>query len=117
MRKTRSDAVRSFYVSVGKKISDVRRQQRMTQDALANAVSLTRTSIVNIERGKQQILFHTYLQIAQALRIEPTVLIPEGLPAAQPAQEAIARFVADPKGRAWIRNRLDKLQALRKPQH
>jgi DNA-binding XRE family transcriptional regulator len=48
----------------------------MTQDSLAKSVSLTRTSITNIEKGRQKILLHTLADIAAALSVNPADLIP-----------------------------------------
>lgn len=49
----------------------------MTQEALAAKTRLTRTSIINIEKGRQQVLLHTLVDIASALRVSPVELIPE----------------------------------------
>lgn len=49
----------------------------MTQGALADHISLTRTSVTNIERGEQKFLLHTLMDIAQALRVPPASLLPE----------------------------------------
>ncbi len=111
MRKARSDAARAFYVAIGRNIAVARQQRKITQDALARDVSLTRTSIVNIEKGKQQLLLHTLVQIAQALRVEPAELLPGIVPTEQLAAAAISRFVEDPSGRAWIETSLRKYGA------
>jgi transcriptional regulator with XRE-family HTH domain len=76
MRRPRFDANRKFYAAVGGRIAKSR-TGRMTQEALAGKTSLTRTSIINIEKGRQQILVHTLVDIAQALQIPLTVLIPD----------------------------------------
>jgi DNA-binding XRE family transcriptional regulator len=111
MRKKRSDAARIFYVAVGRNIADLRRRQKLTQDALAQEVSLTRTSIVNIEKGKQQLLLHTLVQIAHALKAEPAELIPADMSTYQPAVASISHFVEDPSGRAWIETSIRKYGA------
>lgn len=102
MRKARTEATRIFYAAVGKKISEVRRRQEMTQEALASAITLTRTSVVNIELGKQQLLLHTLVKIARALRVPPLHLIPDISPDDELVSKAISNFVSDPKARAWI---------------
>jgi transcriptional regulator with XRE-family HTH domain len=51
-------------------------QFRLTQEALASQVALTRTSITNIERGRQKLLLHTLVDIAHALSVEPAELLP-----------------------------------------
>jgi transcriptional regulator with XRE-family HTH domain len=48
----------------------------VSQADLAAAVGLTRTSISNIEKGRQKMLVHTFLDIARALGIEPLELLP-----------------------------------------
>lgn len=49
----------------------------MTQEALASKISLSRTSVINIEKGRQQLLVHTLADIARALKVAPAELIPE----------------------------------------
>lgn len=76
MRRSRIDQNREFYVAAGRLIAD-RRGATMTQESLAKRVQLTRTSINNIERGRQQILLHTLVDIATALNCTPADLIPQ----------------------------------------
>ena len=102
MRKPRSDAVRSFYGLLGRNIALARTKNRITQDALASEVGLSRTSIVNIENGNQQVLLHTFLRLAKAVREDPARLIPEQLPTERSLTNTIAHFVQDPQGQAWI---------------
>lgn len=40
------------------------------------ALGLSRTSITNIERGRQPIQLHTLYKIADVLGVEPTALLP-----------------------------------------
>jgi len=68
---------RQFYAEVGRLIQKARKARSMTQGALADHISLTRTSVANIERGEQKFLLHTLLDIAQALRVPPDSLLPE----------------------------------------
>lgn len=48
----------------------------MTQQELATAIGLTRTSIANLEAGRQRIPLHILYAIAEALGVAPTVLMP-----------------------------------------
>jgi DNA-binding XRE family transcriptional regulator len=75
MRRPRSDKNRNFYAAVGRQIAKVR-SGRLTQEALAMKAALTRTSIINIEKGRQQILLHTVVDISRALQVPITDLIP-----------------------------------------
>jgi transcriptional regulator with XRE-family HTH domain len=65
-----------FYRAAGLQIQQARKG-RMTQAQLARASSLTRTSITNIEKGRQKIFLHTLFDIALALGVEPTTLLPQ----------------------------------------
>jgi DNA-binding XRE family transcriptional regulator len=75
MRRPRSDKNRHFYAAVGRQIAKAR-IGRLTQEALAVKAALTRTSIINIEKGRQQILLHTLVDISRALQIPISDLIP-----------------------------------------
>jgi transcriptional regulator with XRE-family HTH domain len=75
MRRPRFDANRKFYATIGGRIAKARTGRQMTQEALAIKASLTRTSIINIEKGRQQILVHTLVDIAQALQIPVNDLV------------------------------------------
>ncbi len=52
---------RAFYEEVGRRIRDARlaRKPKLTRQGLAELVSLTRTSITNVEKGRQNFLLHT----------------------------------------------------------
>lgn len=67
---------KTFYAEVGKRVREARDKSGLTQEALATQVSLTRVSITNIEKGRQKILLHTFVDIATALHVEPTGLLP-----------------------------------------
>lgn len=75
MKRSRFEGNRPFYAAVGRRIAKAR-TGRLTQEALAQKATLTRTAIVNIEKGRQQILLHTVVEIAEALAIPVTDLLP-----------------------------------------
>jgi transcriptional regulator with XRE-family HTH domain len=66
-----------IYVELGKRIRAARKGKRLTQARLAEVVSLTRTSITNIEKGRQKLLIHTLYDLAGALGVSPRDLLPE----------------------------------------
>lgn len=77
----KSDVLDRFYADVGQRIRNARVAKkngvgRLSQTELAKAVSLSRTSIANIERGRQRILLHTLVSVAETLRVDPGTLIP-----------------------------------------
>ena len=74
---------RRFYQEVGQRVREarLRRIPRLTQEALAQMVGLTRTSITNVEQGRQKCLLHTVANIAAALHVPAGSLIPDpGVP-------------------------------------
>jgi transcriptional regulator with XRE-family HTH domain len=65
-----------FYLELGRRIRNVRLHFNLTQEQLADLVSLSRTSITNIEKGKQKILAHTLVDLTEKLRVPIDKLIP-----------------------------------------
>lgn len=90
----------SFYEEVGALILKARRG-RLTQDQLAERVALTRTSITNIEKGRQRLMLHTLAQIAEALGVAVTDLLPQAAAAA--TKDLSKALKSRSKGeRVWI---------------
>ena len=95
MPRARYAQNKNYYVALGRQIA-VARQTKLTQEDLAKKLSLTRTSIINIEKGRQQVLVHTLADIAGALGVPITTLLPP--------QDDVAHLLRDAskKGRAWV---------------
>lgn len=68
--------VDSIYRAVGKRIRLARKNKGFTQETLSERVSLTRTSITNIEQGRQKLLVHSLYVIANVLGVHPGDLLP-----------------------------------------
>jgi transcriptional regulator with XRE-family HTH domain len=71
-----------FYRLLGNLISEKRTAAKKSQEGLASLVGLKRTSITNIEAGRQNIQVFTLYRIAAALDIPVNILLPgiEGNP-------------------------------------
>lgn len=65
-----------FYEQLGGQIRKARTAAKVTQEELANTLHLTRTSVTNIERGRQPVMAHVLVQIASALNTTVQDLIP-----------------------------------------
>lgn len=65
-----------YYRIFGQGIRQRRTSLGMSQDELASGVGLSRTSVTNIERGRQRILLHQLQSFAQVLKIRPNELLP-----------------------------------------
>jgi len=63
----------AFYRLVGARIRSLR--GKLSQEQLAKAIHMTRTSVVNIETGQQKLLVHNLFRIAEALNIKPSDII------------------------------------------
>lgn len=66
-----------FYKHIGLTLRAARESLGMTQGELANVVGLSRTSLTNIELGRQRILVDQLAELANALHISVSSLIPD----------------------------------------
>ena len=64
-----------LYREVGLRVREIRIARGITQEALARKVKLTRTSLTNIEKGRQKLLLHTVMNIASALDVPVAELL------------------------------------------
>jgi DNA-binding XRE family transcriptional regulator len=67
----------AIYEIVGANIKRFRQDIKMNQMSLASKINLSRTSLVNIEQGKQHPSLFLLLKIAQSLGVTLHDLIPE----------------------------------------
>ena len=72
---TRSDH-QLFYRQFGRILAEARNKKKMSQEVLARELGLTRTSITNIEKGRQPVQLHTLYHISQLLSVELKDLLP-----------------------------------------
>jgi transcriptional regulator with XRE-family HTH domain len=70
------DEIDRFYAEVGGLVRKARSDRSVTQEDLGSAVALTRTSITNIEKGRQRLPLHTFAKIAAALGVTVAELLP-----------------------------------------
>lgn len=64
------------YETLGKLVRATRKHAGLTQEELGRRVGLTRTSITNLEKGRQRIQVHTLYELASALDLDPQDLLP-----------------------------------------
>ena len=81
----------AFYVSLGQKIRALRDAKKLTQQQLGQRLAppVTRASIANIETGTQRVLAHTLVDLARALEVPPSELLPEAVTTESAAAEAL----------------------------
>jgi transcriptional regulator with XRE-family HTH domain len=68
-----------FYAEFGQLLQNARRSPKgtkLTQSDLADAVGLSRSSVANIEKGRQPVQLHLVVRMAQVLGVDISELIP-----------------------------------------
>lgn len=98
----------ALYEKVGRRVREARRAAKLTQENLAERVSLTRTSVTNIEKGRQKLLLHTLFELAAAMKIPVDRLIPEPQQEAPVQIEEKASENLSEVEREWILSELTK---------
>lgn len=66
----------ALYQKLGRKIRDARQRSELSQQRLADRLTVSRASIVNIEAGRQHPPLHLLWQIAEQLKTDLHLLIP-----------------------------------------
>jgi transcriptional regulator with XRE-family HTH domain len=64
-----------FYLRLGDLIRRRREQLRLTQAELGETLGLSRTSVTNIERGRQRLLVDQFHSVCRALDVPPSLLL------------------------------------------
>lgn len=82
-----------LYREFGRILRQRRNDATLTQDELANKVGLVRTSITNMELGKQNVSLHLLFQLADALGVQAKDLLPDRVP--QPMSPNIERQIKE----------------------
>lgn len=66
----------AFYKQLGENIRKCRRGLNRSQDDLARSIGLTRTSLTNIENGRQHPPLHTFCDLLEQLDVAASELLP-----------------------------------------
>jgi len=91
----------ALYREVGKRVKTAREAAKLTQESLANRLALKRTSVTNIESGRQKLLVHTLVQLADALQVPIETLVP---PPGDSSRDLGALLKQRPQDeQAWVR--------------
>ena len=73
----KEENIDAFYEEMGQLIHDARVKRNFSQAKIAEAIGLSRASIVNIEKGRQRSPLHQLYTFAQILEIDVTELMPK----------------------------------------
>ena len=97
-----------FYEQFGQRIRSTRVQLGLNQEALGHRVGLNRSSISNVEKGRQRVQLHMLIEFTAALDVQPVQLLPDSPPAPDPLRRvppATRPFVQDVLKRARAQSR------------
>lgn len=75
-----------IYMEIGLRLKEARKKKGYNQEQLATGLGLTRTSIVNIERGRQCMTIENLIKSCAILDCEPKDLLP-------PTPKAVAKEI------------------------
>lgn len=94
----------AFYQQLGANIRKYRKRLRLSQDALARLIGLTRTSLTNIENGRQHPPLHTFCDILEQLKIDVWELLPRKIAPIEPEdmKDIVSRQARGDSERAFI---------------
>jgi transcriptional regulator with XRE-family HTH domain len=93
--------IEGFYGRLGGRIKEQRAAVGHTQQQLADALGLSRSSAVNIEKGRQHLAVHQLARIADFLGCPPADLIP-ALAMSEQLSEGLRSKAPDPQSLAFI---------------
>jgi transcriptional regulator with XRE-family HTH domain len=97
------DNADELYISIGARIRAAREARGLNQTELGGRLGLNRTSVSNIEAGRQRPMLHTLIAAAQALGVELSALLEGPLP----ELAAPIEHPADVPRRFYLRRRVD----------
>lgn len=100
--------VRGLYEALGDRIKARRKAGDLSQAKLAERVELTRTSISNIESGRQHVPIDVLYRVARALNCRPHELLPD--PAELAEQNEVVTALAAKTHRDDVREFLSSIR-------
>lgn len=109
-----SGDIEPVYVEIGRRVRRARRRVSLTQAAVADRTSLSRTSIANIERGEQRFMVHCLFELASALGVTPERLLPSPATGLETRVEAVIGEMNDPRAAQFVKAGLEKAKVLKK---
>ena len=68
-------AVQRIYQDIGRRVAARRKELGLVQDDVAATMGLSRTSVTNIEVGRQRVLVHQVFELADVLDMDVAELL------------------------------------------
>lgn len=77
MPRVSDSKIDTFYAITGRNIKNVRIAHGVSQTQLAHLIGFNRSSVANLEAGRQRIALHLFFLIAEALDAHPNEILPD----------------------------------------
>jgi transcriptional regulator with XRE-family HTH domain len=103
--KTINGEIEPGYRVLGMQLALARRAAGLTQREVAERAGIGRPTLANIEKGRQRVLYHQFLDIARALGADPRDLLPALAPPS-PALDDLDDLQPPPDVVDWVRRGL-----------
>jgi DNA-binding XRE family transcriptional regulator len=84
------DEIAALYLDFGARVKEARGQSGLSQATVAQHLNLSRTSVTNIEAGRQRLLLHQAVALAELFEVPIAELVPAPPPQATSAFEVKA---------------------------
>lgn len=110
----RSTPMKQLYKEIGRTLRQRREKAGLTQGDVATRVGLSRTSITNIEQGRQHVTLHVLYALADAIGSKPSDLLPDGSALLQRSTEldkALQKMSLPQEEKDWIQRLVTKTKA------
>jgi transcriptional regulator with XRE-family HTH domain len=104
------DATDPALVALGKAIRDIRTAAGLTQDDVADKIGCARSSVANIEAGRQDTTVTRLVAIADVLGVSPAYLLPGGEDSVRRVSSLLAEIACLRSAVSCARAALDNAQ-------
>jgi transcriptional regulator with XRE-family HTH domain len=92
-----------FYSEFGRRLQQARRAAHVTQAELARGIGLSRTSVANIENGRQPVYIHTFVALTKALGASIETLMPTATSLVLDLEDTQDLKRLNPETQNWVR--------------
>ena len=92
-----------FYSEFGRRLQQARHAAHVTQAELARGIGLSRTSVANIENGRQPVYIHTVVALSKALGASIEKLLPPSTSLTLDLEDTQDLEKLDPETQNWVR--------------
>lgn len=106
------DEMQRCYVDLGKRVLEERLRAGWTQQDLACQIGMSRTSIANVELGRQRLMLHQIIDLAAVLNVPMGTLLGVELASVDSAKSLRQELASERRQTALLENKLRRICAV-----